>query len=268
MKRCSKLAGIVVLISILISAPAISDTGVRVSVGLSHIGYGDFNDMVGPMNSDSLLNTFNVKMANMNWIPEIQAEVFHSPLPLLTVGLGAGYMYGCAGLSDDLFGKLEHTVKVYPITVTGYFKPSLPLMPVKPYVYGGLGIYYSKLSFSYTGLWQQYSQQTSSELTKSGFGLHGGAGLEFSILPMISFQVGVQGRWAKIEGFEGTGTDLNGNSIDVFLVSDSEFEYQVNSQTYVAPGYGACDIADRDKYDEGALDLTGYGFTIGLKFSF
>ncbi|MCD6380000.1 autotransporter outer membrane beta-barrel domain-containing protein [bacterium] len=265
MKNWYRFVGIMVFISMVISAPAVSDTGVRLNVGLSHIAYGDYNDFIETVNKD--LVPFGIELENLSWVPEVQGEVIYSPLPMMTVGFGVGMIYGSAELSSDLIGNFQHDVKAYPMTVTAYFKPSIPLMPVKPYVYAGAGMYYSKLTFS-VNMDQLGAGWESTDLTKTGFGLHGGAGLEFSIAPMLSLQVGVQGRWAKIKGFKGTGTDIDGNKVDVFLISDDEVEVEIQGSTVTVPAYGPWDAVDKDKYDEGTLDLTGYGFIVGLKLSF
>jgi len=266
MNEYYKIAGIIVFISLLLSSPAVSDTGARLNVGLSHISYGDYNDYIDNDNED--LAVLNVELENLNWVPEVQGEIMYSPFPMITAGFGAGIIYGSADLSTDILGEFKHDVRVYPITVTAYFKPSLPLMPIKPYVYAGAGMYYSKLTFS-VSMDELSSGWESTDLTKTGFGLHGGAGLEFSIMPLLSLQIGVQARWADIKGFEGTGTDLDGNETDVFLISDDEVEIPLaGGGTVTGPAYGPWTEDDKEKYDEGSLDLSGYGFIVGLKLSF
>ena len=209
MKNLYKFAGMIVLVSMVISSPAVSDTGVRLNVGLSNIAYGDFNDVVDLSNENSAV--FG-EIENISWVPEIGGEIFYSPMPMFSVGVGVGMIKGSSDLSSVILGDFEHKINVYPMTVTAYFKPSLPLMPIKPYAYAGTGMYYSKLSFDYSGFRQDVFQITDAELTKLGFGFHAGGGLEFSIVPMLSLQIGVQGRWAKIKGFEGTGTDQIGRA--------------------------------------------------------
>jgi hypothetical protein len=247
-----------------LSSSSAAETGFRVNAGMTRISYDDYNDFADIVNED--LAVFGTELENLNWLPELQGEFLYSPLPLITFGAGAGMIFGKAELSSSLIGNLEYGVRSYPITMTGYFKPELPLMPVKPYAFCGIGMYYSKITCEFStdiveGIYE------STDLSTWGFGIHGGAGLEFSILPMLSLEVGVRGRWADIKGFEGTGTDAAGNRVDVFLVADDvEVEYQ--GQTYQAAAFGPWSKEDQDRYQEGSRDITGYGFVLGLKLAF
>ncbi|MBD3178237.1 MAG: hypothetical protein GF417_00810, partial [Candidatus Latescibacteria bacterium] len=148
MRTFSAVSVLGIILIIAGAAPAAADTGVRVNAGLTHIGYGDFNDFVDDINYE--LNEYGIEMNNINWVPEIQGEVLYSPFPMFTVGLGAGIIFGSSDLNASIGGfslDFEHEIKVYPITVTGYFKPSMPMFPLKPYIYGGAGLYHSKMSF-------------------------------------------------------------------------------------------------------------------------
>jgi hypothetical protein len=255
-----KFTALMAAFSLVLCGNASSETGIRLNAGMSRVSYDDYNKFVDEVNKS--LSSIGLELEKLHWLPEIQGEFIYSPLPLITVGAGAGMLFGKAELSSGLIGQMEYGVKTYPITVTGYFKPDLPLMPVKPYAFFGLGMYYSKINFE---LDQNFVQgvSESADMTTWGFGFHGGAGLEFSILPALSLELGVRARWAELKGFEGTGTDANGDPVDVFLVSD-EILYQGNYY----PAFGPLDVAEKDKYNEGALDLSGYGFSLGLKFAF
>ncbi len=70
---------------------------------------------------------------------------------------------------------------------------------------------------AYMGTCSDYSYEW--ELSKWGFGLHGGAGFEISILPKLSVDIGVKARWANFKGFEGTGPnpEAPGEEIDVLF---------------------------------------------------
>jgi len=274
MRSYSAIAVLTVLAVTLSGIPAGADTGVRVNAGLTHISYGDFNEFVDDVNYE--LEGYGIEMENLNWVPEIQGEVLYSPMPFFTVGLGAGMIFGSSDLSTTIGGfnlDFEHSIKAYPITVTGYFKPSIPLFPIKPYIYGGAGIYYSKMDFGtnlgdvFESLDPEAVYFEQADMSATGFGLHGGAGLEFSIVPLLSLQVGIQARWADVSGFEGTGTTSGGDKRDVFLVSQ-DVEVDVGGETVESYNYGPMDSSVKDEYEEGSLNLTGYGFVVGLKLAF
>jgi len=258
-----KLSVVVALIAVLSSGTCGAETGFRVSAAMSRISFDDYNDMVDTINED--LSLFQAEAENLNWLPELRGEFLYSPLPLITVGAGAGILFGKAELATQVIGNYEYGVRSYPLTVTGYFKPDIPLMPVKPFAYLGVGAYYASIDVDFS-----YSAQgieESADLSAWGFGFHGGAGLEFSILPLISLEVGLRGRWVDIDGFEGTGKLSDGTTTDVFLVSDTE-KVDIGGETVEYPVFGPQPVEDRDKYDEGSLNLTGYGISLGLKLAF
>lgn len=273
MRRSTAISGLLILF-LFSAAGAGADTGVRINAGLSHISYGDFNDFVDDTNYE--LEQYGIEMDNINWVPEIQGEVMYSPAPMFTLGLGAGMIFASSDLSTSIGGfglDFEHKIRVYPITVTGYFKPSVPMFPVKPYIYGGAGLYHSKMEFG-TNLGDVFESVDpevvyfrEADLSATGFGLHGGAGIEFAILPLLSLQVGIQARWADVSGFEGTGTTSGGENRDVFLVAQN-LEAEIGGETVEYYSYGPMDSSVKDQLDEGSLDLTGYGFVMGLKLAF
>lgn len=252
MRTVIKITAAAAVAALSLSGVARADTGLRLNIGMSHITYDDFNNYVDEVNKT--LNTVGLELDHLNWLPEIQGEFIYSPLPLINIGVGAGVMMGKAELNSTNYGNIKHGIRVYPLTLTGYFKPDIPFMPVKPFVFGGLGVYYSKISCEFNfGSSQGINEET--DLTASAFGVHAGAGLEFSILPLLSLEFAVRGRWVDIKGFEGEGVDANGDKVDVFLISEGDM-------------FGPGDVADKDQYREGSLGLTGYGFTLGLKLVF
>jgi opacity protein-like surface antigen len=154
------------------------------------------------------------------------------------------------------FVEFEHKIKSIPINANFYFKPNVPFASMKPYMYAGAAMYYTKLDF---GLNFSDEAGYDAELSTWGFGIHGGGGMEFSIVPSLSFDVGVKIRWASIGGFEGTATDFEGETRDVFLAggkSEGEFYYGPELTT------------NEGEYDEGKVDLTGYTIYIGFKAGF
>ncbi len=258
-----KLSVTIAIIVFLFSGAARADTGFRVSAAMSRISFDDYNDMVDTINED--LSLFQAEAENLNWLPELGGEFFYSPFPLVSVGAGAGMIFGGAELSTQGIGNYEYGVRSYPLTLTGYFKPDIPLMPVKPYAYLGVGAYYASIDFDFS-----YSEQgikESADLSAWGFGFHGGAGLEFSILPLVSLEVGLRGRWVDIEGFEGTGKLSDGTTTEVFLISDTK-EVDFGGERIEYPVFGPEPVENRDKYDEGSLNLSGYGILFGLKLAF
>jgi hypothetical protein len=263
MKRFALLTGLVLLSMFVWLGNANAGFGIRVSGPATHVSLDQFNDYVDIVNSEELVG-LPYSMNNLDWVAEFSGEVMYNALPMLDIGLGAGIIMGTSELA--IAAGLEnwtekHKLRSYPFTATGYFRPAWPLGPFKPIIYGGAGIYYTKWSFSmaYMGSGDDYSYEW--ELSKWGFGLHGGAGFEISILPKLSVDVGVKARWANFKGFEGTGPDpeAEGEEVDVLLGSG----YREGS-----PWFGPIAVDEADDFDEGEIDLTGYSIVVGIKVMF
>lgn len=264
MKRLSGVIALLLVSVLALAGIAEAGVGVRVTGPVSYIGYGNWNDFADFLNDVAIPELgLSQKIDNINWVPEFGGEVLVSPIPLLDIGLGAGMMLKTADISISQATEtmsFTHKLRAYPFTLTGYLKPSLPLGFAKPFFYGGVGLYYTKLIFEegYEGIMGDYSYE--AELTKTGFGLHGGAGLEFSVFPKVSIDIGIKARWAKIKGFEGTATDSEGAEDDVFLMFDEDEEGNLM--------YGPESVDYEDVFGEGEVDLSGFGFVLGVKVMF
>jgi len=264
MKKLSSVVAILLVSMFVYAGAAHAGVGVRITGPVSYIGYGNWNDFADFLNDEAIPELgFSQKIDNINWVPEFGGEILVSPMPVLDIGLGAGMLLKTADLSISVGGEtmsFSHKLRAYPFTLTGYVKPPLPFGFAKPFVYGGVGLYYTKLIFEegYSGVGGDYSYE--AELTKTGFGLHGGAGLEFSVFPMVSIDIGIKARWAKIKGFEGTASDSEGEEEDVFLMFDEDDDGN--------PMYGPESVDYQDEIDEGEVDLSGFGFVLGIKVMF
>jgi len=260
----TRIFAVVLALIVLASSPSFAGFGVRAYGGMDYIRYSDYNDFVDYINGVVLSGLgVSSEINNIHFVPEIGGEVLFSTLPWFTVGVGAGMIYGKSSLEVEISGDVmsfEHKIKAYPITGTLYFKPTIPLFIAKPYFFAGAGMYYCKMNFNQMLTYSGITEGFDSELTKSGFGFHGGAGIEFSLVPMVSISLEVKGRMAKIKGFEGTATSLDGEKKDVFVAKYSD--------EYGNLIYGPEDVADKDQYEEGTLDLSGFGALVAVKIFF
>ncbi len=259
MRKSAGVLTIIAAMAFFASTVAWAGMGFRVMGGFSHIAYGDFNAFIDTTNTG-----FGgmARMDNINWVPEIAGEFYYSLMPMLELGIGAGIISGKSDFSISTMNvgaSFKHTVKVYPFTTTAYFYPQVPFITMKPYAYGGVGMYYSRITFETSGTFGGDSDGYDADLTDWGFGLHGGGGIEFFVMRTVSFDIGFKVRWADMKGFEGTATDFDGNTRDVFYVSDEIGGYLV---------YGLADVAEKDDYDEGSVDLSGYSLYAGIKIGF
>lgn len=259
MRHCASFAALLVIASACAASAVSAGVGVRLGGSLSYVSYGDFNDLAGYLNDEVLAPSGATgEMSLIHWIPEFHGEIVMSVVPKLDLGVGAGIIKGESEFNliaaGDRFD-YRHVVEAYPITATAYAQlPPLPF--AKPYAFGGAGVYYAKLSFDESLTLGGSESGVTAELAKWGFGLHGGVGLSFSLAPKVTFDIGVKGRWARIKGFEGTATSTDGETVDVFLASYIDEDGGCN--------FGPEAAADKGALAEGAVDLSGFAFTLTL----
>jgi opacity protein-like surface antigen len=260
-----RLGGAAVVFAIALCAAngASAAIGARVTGGLSYVSYGDFNDAADYANEKGLgAAGASGEIGAIHWIPEFGGEVLVSVASRLSVGVGGGIVYGKSsyalqtGLGSYSY---EHAMTAYPVTVTAYVE--LPKIPLAiPYAYLGGGAYRTKLTFKESAGGGGSSEEASAELRKWGFGLHGGAGLSFAVVPRVKFDLGLKWRWAVVKGFEGTRQNPDGTSTDVFLAAWRDADG--------VPNFSPESTADRGVLDEGSVDLSGFGFVLGFSVSF
>lgn len=259
MRKTAIFAAAAILVTVT-AAPSEARFGFRARGGFSRIAYSDFNDYVEMTNTQ--LSGF-AEMDEIRWIPEIGGEFTFAVLPTLTGAVGAGYLTGKSDFGLSLGGdglSYSHELRSIPLTATAYWEPPLPFF--EPFVFGGVGLYHTRLEFAQRVIISGSSTGFEAELTDWGFGLHGGAGIRFAIVPAVGFEIGLSGRWADLSGFEGTATNLEGDSYDAYLVSDTVEDPQAGSIEY----YGPWDSGD--DYEEGSVDLTGFTIFIGVSAGF
>jgi opacity protein-like surface antigen len=263
MKRFTGAAVLLAAVLLLAARDASAGIGARVSGALSYVSYGDFNDAADYANREGIwASGATGEVGSIHWIPEFGGEVVVPVIPLLTVGVGGGIVFGKSSyvLQTGLGAySYEHTMKAYPVTATAYV--DLPMLPfARPYVYLGGGAYRAKLTFEESTSGGASTEEASAELQKWGFGLHGGAGLAFDIIPKVRFELGLKWRRAVVKGFEGTRRNPDGSSTDVFLASYTDADGNVN--------FAPESKADKDVFGEGSVDLSGFAFMLGLAVSF
>lgn len=238
------------------AVPAEAGLGIKIKGGYTWISYGDFNDWVDAANNEIPPGYETVD--KIHWIPEVSAELTFPLLPDFSGSIGIGYL---SGKSDYNFSALNqsfsniHKVKSIPIIANVYWEP--PLEFINPFVYGGVGLYRTSVEFD-----QKFDDGSNyasyfAELDKWGFGLQAGGGIRIAIVPTISFDIGVQGRWVSISGFEGEATDQDGVKEEVYLANHDNGDITI---------YGPMPKGSGDP--EATVDLSGYTIFIGMTFGF
>lgn len=248
-----KLIALTIALAVIAAAvPAEAGFGIKLKGGYTYISYGDFNDWVDETNSE--IPSGSPTIDNIKWIPEVSAEFVFPLLPTFSAAIGVGYISGKSDYSfnvgADSFSYL-HKIKSVPVFINFYWEP--PLVSINPFVYGGVGYYRTSLDFNYWITAGGNREGYDSEMDSWGFGLQAGAGIRIALIPTMSLDIGVQGRWADISGFEGTATNQDGEVLDIYLA-----KYQ---------GYFGPEEKDAGE-PEGSVNLSGYTIFIGVTFGF
>lgn len=242
------------------SVPVEAGFGIKVKGGYSYISYGDYNDWVEESNSG--IPPEYPTYEKLHWIPEVSAEFTFPLLPSFSGSIGIGYISGKTDYNVNLgfvSYSYVHRVKSTPIFLNVYWEP--PLKVINPFVYGGVGFYRTILEFDESLTSGGQTEGGNSELDKWGFGLQAGGGVSILLAPTVSFDVGVQGRWADISGFKGTTTDLDGNQEEVYLGKG-----EVERDNIMYPYYGP---ATKDSgLEEASVNLSAFTIFIGLTVGF
>ena len=238
------------------SVPAEAGLGIKVKGGYSWISYGDYNDWVEKANKDMPQGL--PAYEELHWIPEISAEFMFPLFPTISGAVGVGYLSGKVDYNVSIGAdglSSVHKVKSIPILLNVYWEP--PLEVINPFVYGGVGFYRTGLEFDLSITSGGNVDGYNAELDKWGFGLQAGGGVSIALAPTVSFDVGIQGRWADISGFEGTATSVDGEKEEVYLGKGVVEGYDVYGPVAVDSGL-----------EEASVGLSGYTIFIGLTVGF
>lgn len=257
----NRLITLMVTLTLLAAAmPAEAGLGVRIKGGYTYISNGDYNDWVQKANSE--IPAGYPVYEELNWIPEVSAEFTFPIMSSFSGSVGIGYLSGKTAYNTDLgfvSYSYVHRVKATPVFLNVYWE--FPLQTINPFVYGGVGFYRTTLEFDESLTESGQIEGGNSELDNWGFGLHAGGGISLALAPTVSFDVGIQGRWADISGFEGTSTTVDGDQQNVYL-GKGEREVENVMYSYYGP-------ATKDSgLEEASVNLSGYTIFIGLTIGF
>jgi len=151
-------------------------------------------------------NDFDLNGQHFNHDDGFVAEIAygHYFMPMFALELGAGYFESKASAEVPAG---ETKFKVVPVTLTG--KVLFPFGSIEPYGEFGIGGYITGTDVSGT-------VNEAIDSTKSVFGLHAGAGVNFNITKNVF--LGAEGRylWAK-PSWGGTDIKLDGFTVTADL---------------------------------------------------
>jgi len=295
MKRKPVLLSVAILcIFLLASAGNAQDFfkkfSLKISGGLGSTAGGDFNAFPDGMNSltEDLVPLLGLtktgELENPNWGFDFEGELVFSLSRNFGVGLGAGYQKRSKETSLELALESlmsatltwEPEYSLIPITLSGYY--SFPIASkMNAFLKAGIGYYFAKV---YLKLREEYASfiglegwnEDEFEGKDSGFGFHGGLGIEYNLTGTISLFAEGMGRYLKITDweFEGTSTYASGvikGSGTVWYVEQFYEEIgkyypslEISEQRPTGPEYR--------NVREAEVDFSGLSFRVGIRIRF
>lgn len=177
--------------------------------------------------------------------------------------------------NNDFTVEVMPSLNVTPVKLNLYFV--VPLMArMKTYLNGGLGIYTVRSTFKYLETSQVPGQEGTfkSNITANGtgFGLHGGLGLEYNL--SSNFSVLVEGiyRSAKLDGLDGKMSIQDYSNANISVEGKIwYFEYLDENTAQYLSGIRFGEKPEDEELQavrELELDLSGFSLIIGIKIRF
>ncbi|MDH4257468.1 MAG: outer membrane beta-barrel protein [Candidatus Aminicenantes bacterium] len=290
MKR--KLAILTTIIFVLFTLTGISqakDFSLKLTGGYGTMTVGDYNSLGGDFEAlfDVLVAAGATKQGefkSLKWGFEGEGEIIFKLPAGLGIGIGVGYIQRSnesdLGVSIPLVGEfslnMQPDLTAIPINLSAYyFTPGA--VPLKLFVYGGVGYYFGKINhiFRVDMSPPAYWNQNEGDIKDQGFGFHGGAGLEFSFVPKVSFFIEGRARYCKLKSWEGSETSLDSlgatyshsGTLWYFEAQDTSFG---TGQWFTALALSdtqptGADIRNVRKYE---TDLSGFIVRVGIRIKF
>jgi tetratricopeptide (TPR) repeat protein len=175
---------------------------------------------------------------------------------------------------DSDFDQTTLSPYIIPITLDYYL--FLPDHDGRFYLSLGVGYYFGDVHVSrnYSSIIQDYaggdpnyaneSDQYTGDLTAGAPGFQVGIGRDFAISRNMALSIFAEGRYAKLTNFMGTITDVNGNSANVGLATESTITGSGNDPGVFVEDTTAIGGGNNNKYT--TIDFTGVDVGVALNF--
>ena len=215
-----------------------------------------------------------------SWGPEFEAEFLFRPFRNFGLSLGTGRL----GKSEDARGAAKSGAlgrfsldwntdyRLIPVKLSAvYFLPAGAKLTA--YAKAGAGYYFGRMNYS-VGVEENFGGSGEWELeegtaTDSGFGFHGGLGLEYSVSPALSIFLEAQGRYVSLNDW---AADQTHSDPTLSISQTGTFWYAERFQTDFGKSY-ATFVFDKDRPDESdlsnvrkmAIGFSGFAVKTGIK---
>ena len=259
------------------ASPATAQTkfAFKLTGGLAYAGGGDLNTGLQGW-SDTWITAWGSTSHIGGYMPfhlgmDFGGEFLIQFNPSFALGLGAGYISLSKSSSLTFEGSSTYTwnpkVSAIPITATFYyFLPSTSTM--KFFLDAGVG-YYVGAKYTDTQhiiFFSAYDDML--DMSGSGFGFHGGLGLQIDFSPQIALLLEARGRYASLKGFTGTETSTGGSPFTGTLYYE---EAQIFGTAYLPVTTVDTSVPSGTGVRNGreaTIDFSGFSALIGFVFHF
>lgn len=295
MRRKSVLLSLTILcVFLLASAGNAQDFlkrfSLKISGGLGSTSGGDFNALPDGMNAlaADLVPFFGLtktgELENPKWGLDFEGELLFSLSENFGVGLGVGYLRRTKETSLELALEplmraaitLEPELSLIPVSLSGYY--FFPIgSRMNAFLKAGIGYYFAKASLKFREEYESFLgvdgwEEDEGEGRDSGFGFHGGLGLEYSPTATVSLFAEGMIRYLSITDWEfevsttydsgvikGSGTVWY---IEEFIEATGKYYpgLQISEQKPTGPGYRNVEAA--------GVDFSGFSFRVGIRIRF
>jgi hypothetical protein len=201
---------------------------------------------------------------------EIAADLIYKVTPRIGVSLGIG-----AGRA-----KVENLLVFYENPGMLFHLNSIPNLQtihvrlgisywlllgrlVSFYVHGGVGLYQADYNLTLNLFMGNEGEDFGQSAKGQGFGVHGGGVFELALNPRVSLFIEAQGRYARLNGFEGS---------EVLEIYPGAGSYKIDGALYYFENEPQPRLAIHEDEPAGArkavLDLRNLSIWAGLRFKF
>ncbi|MFQ6083177.1 MAG: SH3 domain-containing protein [Candidatus Aminicenantia bacterium] len=261
--------------------------GVKLSGGMNYLVIGDSNEfMEGDTDwfEDLAMaygGTTDGEFKKIHLGLDFEGDMIVYLNPRFGISVGSGYIYGKKGKDVSMItitwpAETEtdtHDTKVsaIPVKIGVYY--SLPMSSnARFFLNAGAGYYFARWSDSFRFEWNGDWYTSDSEAKGNGIGFHGGVGFEIDIARNFAFVIEGYGRYAKIDGFEGSRKRRSSGGLNE---SEKGTLYYCEWQDF-GDWYSWIGVRDEEppsgadirNVREAKVDFSGFTIKAGIKIKF
>lgn len=204
----------------------------------------------------------------------VGGDILFGITPVFSVGLGADYIIGKKKSSvvyaeDPLAWTLtaQPEIKALPVRFALIFHPQ-PFISFK----AGIEYIFAQCRYAYRMESGETWEEWIGNATSGGLGLTAGIGVDQKVTPFASLFCELFARYARISSFEGTSEYRASSGLES---AEDGFLYSYQGEVTEGTTYPLLFIREREPTEAGVsevekavLDLSGFGFRLGIKFRF